>query len=118
MWEKISKSFGDLLLSLQPNSLPNRGRVPCHETVHGANLDVQWGSCHVCLEGSRLCMCADHNIIKDSKIVENGTATDIIEHHVEANGSFAHAVLNMIGMLIGEVPYLLASFNLFINCLF
>jgi hypothetical protein len=46
-------------------------------------------------------MCTDH-IIKDSKIVENGTATDI-EHHAEANGSFAHAVLNMIGMLIGEV---------------
>ncbi|GLT69427.1 hypothetical protein SLA2020_415790 [Shorea laevis] len=95
MWEKISKSIGDLLLSLQPNCLPNRNRVPC-ETVHGANMDVQWGRCHVCLEGSRLCIC-DHSI-NDSKIVQNGTD---IEHHVEANGSFAHAVLNMIGMLIG-----------------
>lgn len=91
MWEKISKSIGDLLLSLQPNRV--------RETVHGANLDVQWGSCHVCLEGSRLCVC-DHSIT-GSKVVENGTGID--QHHVEANGSFAHAVLNMIGMLIGEV---------------
>jgi hypothetical protein len=90
MWEKISKSIGDLLLSLQPNRV--------QETVHGANLDVQWGSCHVCLEGSRLCVCDDS--IKRSKVVENGTG---IEHHVKADGSFAHAVLNMIGMLIGEV---------------
>ncbi|KAE8022947.1 hypothetical protein FH972_008708 [Carpinus fangiana] len=100
MWEKISKSIGDLLLSLQPNRV--------RETVHGANLDVQWGSCHVCLEGSRLCVC-DHSI-KRSKVVENGTG---IEHHVEANGSFAHAVLNMIGMLIGlgqlSTPYALEN---------
>lgn len=63
--------------------------------MRGATLDVQWGNCHVCLEESKLCLC-DHSI-KVLKSAENG------EQRVEADGSFAHAVINMIGMLIGKV---------------
>lgn len=95
MWKKISKSIRNLLC-LQPNRLLHRNEV-LNETLHGANLDVHWVSSHVCLEESKPCMC--NHSIKNLESVENGIA---IEHSVGANGSFAHAVINMIGMLIGN----------------
>jgi amino acid permease len=104
MWEKISKSIANLLC-LKSNRLRHRNQV-LSETVHDANLDVQRVSSHVCLEESRPCMC--NHSIKNLESVENGIA---IEHSVEANGSFAHAVINMIGMLLGlgqlSTPYAL-----------
>ncbi|KAK7837214.1 amino acid transporter avt1h [Quercus suber] len=105
MWKKISKSMRNLLC-LQPNRLLHRNEV-LNETLHGASLDVQWVSSHVCLEESNPCMC-NHSIKNLESVEINGIA---IEHSVGANGSFAHAVINMIGMLIGlgqlSTPYAL-----------
>lgn len=105
MWKKISKSMRNLLC-LQPNRLLHRNEV-LNETLHGASLDVQWVSSHVCLEESKPCMC-NHSINNLESVEINGIA---IEHSVGANGSFAHAVINMIGMLIGlgqlSTPYAL-----------
>lgn len=92
------------LLCLQPNRLLHRNEV-LNETLHGASLDVQWVSSHVCLEESKPCMC-NHSIKNLESVEINGIA---IEHSVGANGSFAHAVINMIGMLIGN--QVLPSFN-------
>ncbi|KAF3957065.1 hypothetical protein CMV_017885 [Castanea mollissima] len=104
MWKKISKSVRNLLC-LQPNRLLHRNQV-LNGTLHSANLDVQWVSSHVCLEEIKPCMC--NHSIKNLESVENGIA---IEHSVGANGSFAHAVINMTGMLIGlgqlSTPYAL-----------
>lgn len=109
MWEKISKSIANLLC-LKSNRLRHRNQV-LSETVHDANLDVQRVSSHVCLEESRPCMC--NRRIKNLESVENGIA---IEHSVEANGSFAHAVINMIGMLLGKVFHeRLNSMHLFLK---
>ncbi|KAK3021906.1 hypothetical protein RJ639_047623, partial [Escallonia herrerae] len=46
---------------------------------------AQWLSCDVCVEESKTCKCN----LKD------------VEHHAGANSSFLHAVINMVGMLIG-----------------
>ncbi|KAG2720988.1 hypothetical protein I3760_02G059800 [Carya illinoinensis] len=108
MWEKISKYIRNWPC-LHSNCILHRNQVPNGIDIHaGATSDVQWVSCHVCLEESKLCVC--HHSIKNLNSVENGID---VEHHVEAKGSFAHAVINMIGMLIGlgqlSTPYALET---------
>ncbi|KAK0608666.1 hypothetical protein LWI29_034027 [Acer saccharum] len=68
------------------------------ESVHGRNLAAQQrvmtSGCDVCVEANKVCK-GDH------------------QEPAQANSSFAHAVINMIGMLIGlgqlSTPYALAN---------
>ncbi|TKY59917.1 Vacuolar amino acid transporter 1 [Spatholobus suberectus] len=58
---------------------------------------------------TKLCEC-DHINIEDTKSAERGTNLDA-EQDAEANSSFTHAVINMVGILIGlgqlSTPYAL-----------
>ncbi|KAG2726235.1 hypothetical protein I3760_01G102300 [Carya illinoinensis] len=107
MREKISTYIGHLLC-LQPSRLRRHCGQGSGETVlHGtAILDGQWvSSCRVNLEESKPSCMSDHMTIRKSN--ENGID---VEHHADqANGSFSHVVINMIGMLIGlgqlSIPY-------------
>lgn len=100
MREKISTYIGHLLC-LQPSRLRRHCGQGSGETVlHGtAILDGQWvSSCRVNLEESKPSCMSDHMTIRKSN--ENGID---VEHHADqANGSFSHVVINMIGMLIGK----------------
>ncbi|KAG6667562.1 hypothetical protein CIPAW_01G109000 [Carya illinoinensis] len=99
MREKISTYIGHLLC-LQPSRLRrNCGQGSGETVLHGtAILDGQWvSSCRVNLEESKPSCMSDHMTIRKSN--ENGID---VEHHADqANGSFSHVVINMIGMLIG-----------------
>ncbi|XP_003524172.1 amino acid transporter AVT1H [Glycine max] len=92
-------------LSLQQKCLQHKNQVDNAESVHGANL----ANCIFCVEETKQCKC-DHNNIEDTKSAEGGTNLDA-EHDSEANCSFTHAVINMVGMLIGlgqlSTPYAL-----------
>ncbi|XP_038721932.1 amino acid transporter AVT1H [Tripterygium wilfordii] len=81
------------------------GKLACHghhqvtssKTVHGADLAKHWKNCNVCVEENQLCKCDQETDTNNS----------------EANSSFGHAVINMIGMLIGlgqlSTPYALEN---------
>ncbi|OMO88332.1 Amino acid transporter, transmembrane [Corchorus olitorius] len=58
------------------------------ETVHGANLALTQVKCDACIEENEVCKC---DLVKGKDV----------DQQAEANSSFLHAVLNMIGMLIG-----------------
>ncbi|KAM7253185.1 hypothetical protein ACFE04_025803 [Oxalis oulophora] len=94
MLAKVCKFLGILSFSKNPVA---------SESVHGANLALQWVGCEACIEeNNRICKCDDHT-------QQNLTIND--HHHGEANSSFLHAVINMIGMLLGlgqlSTPYAL-----------
>lgn len=88
-------------------------RTQVDTTVHAE--DVQWSSCDVCIEENKKCNCDhDHDSGtgrggKDLK----GTVFGEKDVHHKANSSFLHAVVNMIGMLIGlgqlSTPYALQN---------
>lgn len=59
-------------------------------------VDAEWRiGCDGCLEANKKCTC--NNIIGN-----DGTAKDLKDVQHKANSSFLHAVVNMIGMLIGN----------------
>lgn len=63
------------------------------ESVHGARLAAaELAGCAACGEESKLCECGEVN-----RLVGYGTE----QHNSKPNSSFAHSVINMIGMLIG-----------------
>ncbi|CAK9170622.1 unnamed protein product [Ilex paraguariensis] len=74
---------------LDSDFLPHRTQV--------ASETTQWVGCDLCVEENKICKCNDKDV----------------EHHdhEKPNGSFIHAVINMIGMLIGlgqlSTPYAL-----------
>ena len=98
------KSLGKSL-SLQSNCVQHKSQVDGTVSVHGQNLavlPVQWTNCNICLEESKQCNC-DHINFEDTKITAaEGANVDNSENDAEANSSFAHAVINMVGMLIGN----------------
>ncbi|RDX95690.1 Amino acid transporter AVT1H, partial [Mucuna pruriens] len=85
------KSLGKSL-SLHHNCLQHKNQVDNAESVHGANLAGQCANCNICVEESKQCKC-------DAEL------------DAGANSSFTHAVINMVGMLIGlgqlSTPYAL-----------
>ncbi|XP_061338675.1 amino acid transporter AVT1H [Gastrolobium bilobum] len=94
-------------LSLQWNCIKHKSEVDSTVSVHGENLvvlPVQWAKCNVCLEENKQHNC-DHINVEDIK----STAAEGAKHDANANSSFAHAVINMVGMLIGlgqlSTPY-------------
>jgi hypothetical protein len=76
----------------------NRHQV-ASESVHGARLvqaclaEKYTTKCSVCVEESKECKCTDH---------DTSRVAIAAEHHVKRTSSFAHSVINMIGMLIGS----------------
>lgn len=72
--------------------IASRGNQVTSETVQGANLAVQHLSCDICVEECSACE-RDHTTEK----------LDIADNNSHAGSSFAHAVINMAGMLIGKV---------------
>lgn len=96
MWNKIQKSIRKLPCP-EADSLHHQNTQVATETdVHGEKLVLQWVGCDACVENNG-CMC-DHST-QDLKSVVNEAD---VEDHTEANSSFAHSVINMIGMLIGK----------------
>ncbi|KAK7280861.1 hypothetical protein RIF29_08396 [Crotalaria pallida] len=102
-------------LSLKSKCVQNTSEVDGTVTVHGENLvgsslQVKWANCNICIEESNQCNC-DHIKVEDIKnIVAEGDSVDTkLDTHEEATSSFAHAVINMVGMLIGlgqlSTPY-------------
>ena len=67
------------------------------ESVHESNqAAAKWTtSCDVCVEENKVCRCYPNGTGEDD--------TNNVEHRQQSNSSFAHAVINMIGMLIGKI---------------
>ncbi|XP_022026602.1 amino acid transporter AVT1H [Helianthus annuus] len=86
------------------------------ESTHEANSTVKWvDCCETCLEGGKKsCKCGNINPDKDELHfeVKNESNDEQVCPH-EANSSFLHSVVNMIGMLIGlgqlSTPYALEN---------
>ncbi|CAL0328026.1 unnamed protein product [Lupinus luteus] len=65
------------------------------------SLPVKWENCNICIEESTKCNC-DHINVEDIKSVVAESGSVDTNHDAEANSSFAHAVINMVGMLIAD----------------
>ncbi|KAK4749098.1 hypothetical protein SAY87_026547 [Trapa incisa] len=86
------------------------------ESIHGGRLAAEYmsGSCHACLEAensnSQECKCEQMKSCSDGGKVD-GEA--LVNGGGGGNCSFAHAVINMVGMLIGlgqlSTPYALEN---------
>ncbi|GAB2295649.1 Amino acid transporter avt1h [Dionaea muscipula] len=108
MWSKKWKSVGKLDLP-ESDCPPHRNQVPS-EVNGGGKLTVQNVRCSGCVEENKWCKCQNGD--GELKIIDQSTEAD---HPVKmkANSSFTHAVMNMIGMLIGlgqlSTPYALEN---------
>lgn len=102
MWGKMLASLGKSL-RFQLNSIEHRSQDDNTVSVNAENLvalPVQLGICNVCIEDSKQCSC--DNIIVEDKKLPSKEGVDV-EHDANANSSFVHAVINMVGMLIGKL---------------
>lgn len=81
----------------------HRSQQISSESIHRGELAARSVSCDACLEENsncKVCKC-DHKGTSDSKeALSNGGG----------NCSFAHAVINMVAMLIGESTHLMQTF--------
>ncbi|THG09038.1 amino acid transporter AVT1H [Camellia sinensis] len=112
MLGKKCKSIAKLPSCCVPNSdcvcLGHRSQV-ASETVHARKLAAAAAAvpaslerCSVCLEeDEKVCKC-DINISTEEELFKSSSVIDqAATPRVNANSSFAHAVINMVGMLIG-----------------
>ena len=100
MWGKILKSIRKSLISLQQKCMNSRkSEVDSSVSVHG----VQWANCKCCIEESN----CDH-----INAAEGASNVDA-QRDANANSSFTHAVINMVGMLIGKRTF--ACFFFFLD---
>ncbi|XP_043723666.1 amino acid transporter AVT1H [Telopea speciosissima] len=106
------KAFWRLLrLELEPP--PHRNQV-ANESVNAAKFPLSWTTCNVCVEENKVCKCDSIDVVVDEELKKevNGDMDDG-KRHVKANSSFTHAVINMVGMLIGlgqlSTPYALEN---------
>lgn len=84
MLGKICNSIKKLSCS-ESYCLSRRNQVGRDQSLHDENLATKWVICDACVEANRACSCGQPQ-----------------HPPAEANSSFAHAVINMIGMLIGN----------------
>jgi len=92
------------ILSLQSNYGIKQRREHDENIVA---LPVQLANCNVCVEENKHCNC-DHTIVDDRNNTTTAEATNVdVEHDYNADSSFVHAVINMVGMLIGKFCMLL-----------
>jgi len=90
------------ILSLQSNYVVKQSRE--HDIVA---LPVQLPNCNVCVEENKHCNC-DHTIVDDRNNTTTAEGANVdVEHDSNADSSFVHAVINMVGMLIGKCCILL-----------
>lgn len=101
-WKANSK------LASPESDIPHRNQV-ASEVVQGGGeklAAVDWVGCDFCVEESKICKCD----IENNGNLKSGQES---EHHDKANSTFAHAVINMVGMLIGlgqlSTPYALEN---------
>ncbi|KAK1320028.1 hypothetical protein QJS10_CPB04g01837 [Acorus calamus] len=102
-WKKVVASLSRLGLY----DVPHANQV-ASESVHGTCLAAEWKGCSVCLEENRLCKCGGGG---------GGGGVGVVDHegghHLKSDSSFAHSVINMVGMLIGlgqlSTPYALET---------
>ncbi|KAJ6674759.1 AMINO ACID TRANSPORTER AVT1H [Salix viminalis] len=99
MWNQIRKSSGKLLFPESADCLSHRNIQVASETVHGEKLAPGWVTCDACVEESKLCKCDHSTQDLKSAVVDDADVENHPDH--QANSSFAHSVINMIGMLIG-----------------
>lgn len=90
-------------------SLCPKPKQVASETLHGAQLALQRLSrrCQTCdVEAGKPCKCGEEAMALDggrAAVVEvNGE-----ERHSRPNSTFAHSVINMVGMLIGTTTAML-----------
>ncbi|KDP37882.1 hypothetical protein JCGZ_05764 [Jatropha curcas] len=87
--------------------LCNHHHQVASESVHSHNLAAKWVICDACVEENKACNC--NQKIGDFK----KTPDEANGSNADANSSFTHAVINMVGMLIGlgqlSTPYALEN---------
>ncbi|KAH1160795.1 hypothetical protein GLYMA_11G252400v4 [Glycine max] len=106
MWGKILQSIRKSLISLQQKSMNSRKSEEVDSSVTSVSVSlhdgVQWVNCNCCIEENKQCN-FDH--INASEGANNVHA----QRDANANSSFTHAVINMVGMLVGlgqlSTPY-------------
>lgn len=92
------------ILSLQSNYGIKQRREHDENIVA---LPVQLANCNVCVEENKHCNC-DLTIAEDRNNTTTAEGVNVdVEHDSNADSSFAHAVINMVGMLIGKFCILL-----------
>ena len=98
MGSKICKALVEK--SQYSNCLAHQNQV-ASESVHGAELAAKqlWARCDVCVEQTKDCKCEQNTADQEPSLAVEA------RHHGDANSNFAHAVINMIGMLIGELYF-------------
>lgn len=104
MGGRFCKAIGESSKCLEssiPNCLSHQKNQVASESVHGANLArKQCSTCNVCVEQSQVCKCSSEQLqLKD---VNEGVDDHDHGNNQQANSSFTHAVINMVGMLIGN----------------
>ncbi|KAK6919939.1 Amino acid transporter, transmembrane domain, partial [Dillenia turbinata] len=97
----------------ESDCLPHRhNQVASHESVHCEKLAGHWVSCDACVEENKVCKCVVDYGIEGLKNELSEEGSDV-EHGVKTDSSFSHAVINMVGMLIGlgqlSTPYALEN---------
>lgn len=93
MGSRICKAIGKSSKCLEPskNCLSHQKNQVASESVHDTDLAMkQWSTCDVCVEQSQVCKCSTHQ------------SADQDRENQQGDSSFTHAVINMVGMLIGN----------------
>lgn len=92
--------------SLQEKCMKRKSEVDNSVSVHGHEnsvvMPVQGANCNCCIEESKQCNCDHINAIE-------GTNVDA-KRDDNASSSFTHAVINMVGMLIGKLNLICVLF--------
>lgn len=88
--------IGRWLLCFEPSGPPHPNKV-ASKTVHGgARLAMERLNCERCVEENKVCECGDLGY--EGGELKGGDG----DNRMEATSSFAHSVINMVGMLIGK----------------
>ncbi|KAL2332644.1 hypothetical protein Fmac_013857 [Flemingia macrophylla] len=99
MMKSLRKSLQQKCMK-QNSEVDDSSTVAVHDDHDMVVLPVQWVNCNCCVEENKECNCEQIN-----------NATE--ERDDNANSSFIHAVINMVGMLIGlgqlSTPYAVQS---------
>lgn len=103
--------IGRWLLCFEPSGPLHPNKV-ASKTVHGgARLAMERLNCERCVEENKVCECGDLGY--EGGELKGGDG----DNRMEANSSFTHSVINMVGMLIGKAisNFLLYLFIYFFN---
>lgn len=92
MLKSLWKSFQHKCVERQKSEVD--GSVSVH--VHGEDLVVlPVQCCNCCIEETKQCNCDHIHAAEDANLHA--------QRHANSNSSFTHAVINMVGMLVGKI---------------